>query len=126
MATKLINVTPHDLNFYDRQPADGGKVIAVLPKEDPEKILRVGGKVENLGNITVSIDGMELEMPKFHTQDPQLIGELPELQDDVIYVASLPAAKAAKAAGCNDVVSPGEAVRDAENRQIGCIGLMFP
>ena len=124
--TKLINVTPHDLMFYDRQPADGGKVIAILPKEGPEKVLRVGGKVENLGMIPVAIGDMELEVPKFHTQDPTLTGELPMPQDGVIYVASLPAAKAAKAAGCNDVVSPGEAVRDAENRQIGCIGLMFP
>lgn len=124
--TKLINVTPHDLNFYDRQPADGGKVIAVLPKEDPEKVLRVGGKVENLGNISVSIEGMELEMPKFHTQDPQLMGELPAPQEGIIYVASLPAAKAAKAAGRDDVVSPGEAVRNEDKMQIGCTGLMFP
>ena len=126
MTNKLVNLTPHDIMFYDQQPADGGKVIAVLPKESPEKVLRVGGKIENLGMIPVTIDDMELEMPKFHTQDPKLMGEIPAPQDGVIYVASLPAAKAAKAAGRNDVVSPGEAVRNEANMQIGCIGLMFP
>lgn len=63
-----------------------------------------------------SIDGIEL----YDVQYGEVSG-LPDPQDDTYYIVSFMVKNALPAR--SDLLSPGELLRDAQGRPIGCIGL---
>ncbi len=60
------------------------------------------------------------DIPVFRTTFGEVEG-LPEPQDDTLYIVSLLVRRARPYRG--DLLSPGQLIRDAEGRPIGCKGL---
>ena len=102
---KLINLTPHKINIYGENKK---LILSVEPENIPA---RCAQKKKIYGHVE--------EVPVYC----MIFGEienLPAPKEDTIYIVSR---LVATAAGRNDVMCPGEAVRDEEGRVIGCIGL---
>ena len=99
----IINLTPHTLNIHNPQG------IINLPSSGK---VRVSTEYKHVDTI----NGVEV----FECEYGRVEG-LPEAKDGVIYIVS----GLVKAAVPNreDVMSPGELVRDEHGRPIGCRGL---
>ena len=101
---KIINLTPHNLNFVDgrvipssvqgatteERIANAPKVVAKDPTSTEEDRLIEDGTLVHV----------------WHDPNPTEIVGLPEPQEDVILVVSMPVATAAAALGRTDVYSP--------------------
>lgn len=125
MRMMLKNLTPHEINFYDRQPEDGGVCFATLPKPNPEDVVRVVAKTVDDGAVDLVIGGVDVTVAKWQNPDAKLGENFPAPEEGVLYLVSRPAAAAAWKEGRTDVCCPGVAVRNAEGQQIGCIGVAF-
>lgn len=102
---KMVNLTPHDVNFVDN---DGNIVRTVKPS----------GVVARLSVETIvigEIDGIQVTESVFSD-----IENLPEEAEDTIYIVSSLVAEKAKRA---DVYVPNGSVRDSNGRIIGCKSL---
>jgi hypothetical protein len=97
----IRNFTPHPINLGDRE----------IPSEG---IIRCQEIVEIVGEF----EGVELIKKTFGALEG-----LPEYDENTLIVASIIAATAAKTIGRNDVVVPGEVIRDEQGRIIGCKNL---
>ncbi len=106
---RLINLTPHDINIVR-----DGEVVLTIPRSG--QIARCEEVVENLGSVTV--DGIEIPIIR---KSLGKVENLPEPQDGVRYIVSLAVAKAA--VGRDDLLVPGQAVRDEQGRIIGTSAL---
>jgi hypothetical protein len=104
----FVNLTPHALNVLK---ADGTFL------ELPPSGTVARRSVERV--VVGEVDGITVYATKFG----QLEG-LPEPTKDTIYIVSALAAQAC--ADRNDVLVPGEAIRDEAGRVIGCDGLCRP
>lgn len=126
MTNKLVNLTPHAINFYSAQPSEGGICIATLPKPETDNaVVRVVSKTVQEGDLDLDIGGDVVSVPKLQNPGAKLGDNFPQPQDGVMYFTSRPAAMAAWAEGRTDVCCPGTPVRNEVGQQIGCIGVAF-
>lgn len=103
---KFINLTPHDINI----DTDNG--IVTIP---------CSGKVARCKTISVldsRIDGIALYATRFGD-----VFDLPPMTENVLYIVS--AMVKQKESNRNDLLSPGELVRDEKGNVIGCKGLII-
>jgi len=103
---RLVNLTPHAVT------------IAGLVVPPSGTVARVAEEVTACGTIT--IEGVEIPLiaKRFGR-----IENLPEPQPGVILITSALVAQAAWAEGRNDVVCPGEPIRDDQGRVVGAAAL---
>ena len=107
---KLKNLTPHDITIMD---GDDNLILA-LPRSG--EVARCSEKIENIGSIEVN--GHEIPIIR---KTLGHVENLPKPEKDVMLVVSLAVAKAAK--DRNDLLIPGQAVRDDKGRIIGTTAL---
>lgn len=102
---EIVNFTPHALNIHD----EAGDLVANIPP---------CGAVARLTTERVLV-GHVGDIPIFKT----VLGEvmnLPSPHPEVIYVVS---GFVRSAVQRHDLYQPGELLRDAEGRVVGCVGL---
>ncbi len=108
--TRIINLTPHDLNIFDES---GQQILATIPASG--QVARVQTKQTVIDHITV--DGISISVVK--TEFGYVEG-LPEPQEDIVYIVS---SLVAQAVNRPDVLAPDtgpqSAVRDEEGRIVG-------
>lgn len=104
----LLNMTPHALNVV----CENNTITTIEPSGT---VVRVSQNME----LVTDINGI----PVYRSQYGELEG-LPEPQAHTRYILSAMAAAAAKAAGRDDILSPGELIRDENGQPIGCRGLI--
>jgi hypothetical protein len=102
---RFINLTPHALHI---RMADGTYV------DIPPSGTVARRSVERV--VVDTIDGVTVYETKFGPLEG-----LPEHATDIIYIVSALAAQAC--AGREDILVPGDAIRDEAGRVIGCNGL---
>jgi hypothetical protein len=107
-----VNLTPHDVTIFDGD-------IAVLTIPATGQVARVSELVHWLtsGPLGGGVDGLTVVLGA--------IENLPEPEDGVIYIVSMPTMMGLRAAGSarTDVRYPYEQVRDSRGRIIGCRSL---
>lgn len=99
----FINLTPHTLNIHTP-----GDVIAIPPSGEVARVATVSVETDPVGGI-----------PTVKTTFGEVTG-LPAPKEGVTLVVS---GLVASAAPRYDVFSPGDLVRDASGRPVGCQGL---
>lgn len=103
---KMINLTPHALNIQKEDgtmlsiPASG-----IVARAEQESV-----KVEEIDGVAV-----------YSTSYGAAV-DLPEMEEDTIYITSVLTAQAVKGQR-DDVYFPGTMIRDDAGNIIGCIGL---
>ena len=107
---KIINLTPHVLNIFS---SDKSRVATVAPSGEVARCASTRA-------LTSVRDGIEFFETAFGAPSP-----LPEPEFDTIFVVSSLFLAGLRAAGLDrdDVYVPGEAVRDADGKVVGCQGL---
>jgi len=105
MGERLINLTPHEITLVGSE----GEVIASLPPSGT--VARCKEVVETIGHLT--INGKEFPLIVKRLGE---VENLPEPQEGTRFIVSLAVAKAAKR---DDLLVPGQAVRDEKGRIIG-------
>ena len=108
MKTKIVNMTPHELNIV----TSSGATVILAP----------AGVVPRLAVTRESLPGLQTELGEIGVVRPTLgeIENLPAPEEGVVLIVS---ALVAGAAARRDVMSPGELVRDPAGIVIGCKGL---
>jgi hypothetical protein len=101
MTKKIINLTPHIINIEGQDPIESSGVCRC--KEEIEEV----GEINGIKIINKSFGEVE---------------GLPEEQEGIIYIVSLPIAQAVKGKR-KDCFIPGEIVRDNEGKIVGCLNL---
>lgn len=102
---RIINATPHAVNLVND---DGNVLRTFLPKIS----VRVASRCEVVGTL----DGIPIDSATFGE-----VEGLPEYQDDVYYIVSRLVKQALP--DREDLLCPGQQVRDSEGRVIGCKSL---
>lgn len=109
---KLVNLTPHPIDivpFASRITVPASGIVArVREVSEATGWFKVGDDLVDIPTITRiygDVDG------------------LPPPEEGVVYIASSIVAMRAWERGRNDVVSPGDPVRDSNGRVIGCQNL---
>ena len=105
MAT-LVNLTPHILNII----AADGSTVYIPP--DGNRIARVG----SVSSIVATVNGINISRQTFGK-----IVDLPDPQDDVVYIVSRMVKD--RVPDRDDVVVPGVPFRDTDGKVIGAWGL---
>lgn len=103
---KLINLTPHAINFVD---GDGNAVLTVAPSGD---LARVSSQTVTIGDC----DGIPITTTWFGA----VVG-LPDRQDGTGFIVSSLVAQ--RVPDRDDVFIPSDSVRDDAGRIIGCRSL---
>ena len=114
----IVNMTPHVLSIH---LADGSVRTVDAPTDDQVRVFpNLIARCTVARTLTGVRDGIEMWESIFGAPSP-----LPESQEDTIIVVSSIYLSGLRAHGQDrpDVFVPGEAVRDAEKRVIGCKGL---
>ena len=101
---KFVNLTPHDITVVD------GETRVTLPKSG--QVARVAVSQVEVGRA----EGIAL----YQTRKGEVQG-IPAQEEGTIYVVSLLVREALPAR--TDLASPGELIRDADGKPIGCRGL---
>jgi len=101
----FINLTPHVISIRHE---NGGDITNIPPTGEVARV--------TANSTLVAYEGA---IPMYVTEYGEVTG-LPAPQEGVTYIVS---GMVASAAPRKDVVSPGDLVRDAEGRPIGCKGL---
>ena len=99
----LVNLTPHTLNIVKQD----GTVLDLAPS----------GKVARVTTTSVvvgEIDGIEIRKTDFGQ-----VVDLPDSDGSVFVVSRL----VLQASGRDDLVAPGDLVRDDKGQPVGCKGL---
>lgn len=104
MAT-LVNLTPHILNII----AADGSTVDIPPSGN---IARVG----SISSIVATVNGININRQTFGK-----IMDLPDPQDDVVYIVSRMVKD--RVPDRDDVVVPGVPFRDTDGKVIGAWGL---
>jgi len=108
---KIINLTPHALNFMPEGP--GGPVVTIEPSG-----LVARCSVNRVQVDTVSLDGVTVPVNKTEFGD---VTGLPEPQPDTVFVVSVMVAEAVPER--TDVFIVDDTVRDKDGRIIGAKAL---
>lgn len=110
MATKLINLCPHDINIVDNE----GNLIVTLPHEEGKlaRVVTTENPVENT---------LGYPFPVVHREWGEVTG-LPGPQPGVAFIVS--AAVVSACPGRADLFSPGRLIRDANGQPTQCVGLV--
>lgn len=109
---KLVNLTPHALSII------GPNGILELPPSGA--IARVDVEMRHIENL--NIDGTNTQIGAYRQKVGKVTG-LPTYEPGVIYVTSALVRLAVP--DRQDVVSPGELLRDEQGQPRGCHGLVF-
>ena len=109
---KMINLTPHVCNIYNK---DDMLILTVPPSGT---VARCTEEVHE--RLSIEIDGVAVKMGSKTFGE---IENLPASDEVTIYFVSALVANAAWAQGRTDVVCPLEAKRDDQGRIIGTYGL---
>lgn len=111
--SNIVNRTPHPITIM---AADGLTAIASLPAASRGEVARVEAVTESDGKIG--------GIPIMRTRWGQIIG-LPAYEAGTYHVVSVIVAEAAVDSGrrSDDLLVPGDQVRDASGRIVGCRGL---
>lgn len=104
---ELVNLTPHAINIVC---------------ENATRTIVPSGVVARVSTVSVQVGEID-GFPIYQTQYGELEG-LPEPKVDTMYIVSAMTAAAAKAAGRDDILSPGELIRDENGQPVGCRGLV--
>lgn len=110
MSTTLVNCTPHTVNIHRKD----GSILTVEPSGN---FARVATSVENIK--IPEIEGINVAKTTFDTSN---IEGLPAPQEGTLYIVSLITLNALKGIR-NDLVAPGNLIRDEGGNIIGCDGL---
>lgn len=105
---KLVNLTPHEINIYD-----GEKLLVTVPVSG--QVARCAEERAGLGKLADT--GISVSRATYGE-----VEGLPQPEPDTVYIVSA-LVLAAVGAERADVFAPGQAVRDAEGRVVGCVGL---
>jgi len=108
METRVVNLTPHTINVVC------GVEVAIPASGTVARCREISTPVGEVNGIPIV------------TKTFGEVVDLPEPQEDTIYIVSALVAAAAVKAGRLDVVSPGDLVRDAEGKIIGCASFCRP
>jgi hypothetical protein len=110
---EYVNLTPHTVTVYAN--GTGQPATHDIP---------ASGTIARIGEIThtARVDGMDIPITDVILS--KVLG-LPEPQDGVVYIGSMPLLMGMKAAGLDrqDVYYPYGQVRDGQGRIIGCTSL---
>ena len=110
MATKLINLCPHDITIVDEE----GHIIIVLPHEE--------GRVARVATTeTPRENTLGYPFPVVHREWGDVSG-LPDPEPGVAFVVSAPVVSACP--GRADLFSPGRLIRDEHGNPTQCVGLV--
>ena len=106
----FVNLTPHPVTIFDQ---DGNIVLAVEPSGTVARLtetVRPDGGIGEASAVSVALGE---------------ISGLPEPQEGITYIVSMPTLMGMRAAGNtrSDVRYPFDQVRDGNGRIIGCRGL---
>lgn len=104
---RVVNLTPHPVHLLD----NGGAVVREFAPSGV--VLRVPEVVEPAGELVVN--GAAVPVVRKRLAWGQC--ELPQPEDGVFYIVSLPAAQAARR---KDFLVPDDLVRDEKGRVLGC------
>jgi hypothetical protein len=102
----LVNLTPHALNII---------------VDDEIIVLRPSGEIARVSTVSTPMDPVD-GIPVVLTGYAEVEG-LPEPQPDTYYIVSRLVLNANAISGRQDVLAPGELVRDDDGKPIGCNGL---
>lgn len=108
MEMRIVNLTPHTINVV-------GAVEVTIP---------ASGTVARCREVATPVDdvnGIPVVVKTFGD-----VVDLPEPQADTVYIVSALVAAAAAKSGRSDVLSPGDLVRDADGKIVGCGGFCRP
>jgi len=107
----IVNLTPH-------------KVVVMNESGQEETVFQASGTVARV--VVALQESAPLNGVDTWTQSFEAIVNLPEPQDGVLYIVSLALVAAAATCGRNttDLLVPGQQVRDAEGRVVGCRGFI--
>lgn len=110
----IINLTPHEITFYEKNIADHtmAKLLTVQPSG---QLARVKSKT-----VIVSLGLPGLPIPVTKTEYGEVEG-LPAPEEGTIYIVSAMVAK--HCPDRNDVYITNESVRDENGRIVGCCSL---
>ena len=129
--TKIVNATPHALQILAEEEAgDIAGVIGFgrgrtahfrLVAEWAPSGLVPRAATTKVALPPVEVDGVTIPVDRTAYGE---VENLPEPQEDTMYVVSLLTAQAAQAGGrsTDDLLVVGEAVRDTDGKIIGCTG----
>lgn len=110
----VINLTPHEINIHVEL---GSAHLSRTLTLDPSGIVpRVGVSVRPIGYVM--IEGVEVPVT---ATAYGAVSDLPEPEPGTFYVVSRVVAEART--DRDDLLIPGEAIRDQDGRVIGCRGL---
>ena len=98
---RLVNLTPHSVVVYG---GDGSPVLTI----ESSGVVRLSEQKTKIGEI----DGIPIYEKSFGS------GNLPEPEEGVLYIVSLPVAQAYPER--DDLIVPDDLVRDENGRVIGC------
>lgn len=99
----FVNLTPHSLNIHT-----GNGVVTIAPSGEVARVATVSVEADPIGGI-----------PTVTTSFGEVTG-LPEPVEGTLFIVS---GMVASAAPREDVLSPGDLVRDESGRPVGCQGL---
>lgn len=102
----LVNLTPHAINLYD-----GDQLVATIPASG------MVARANEEKKLVSHINGYPVSKISYGE-----IENLPEQQEDTMYIVSYIAATAAKLSGRTDCLSPDGLVRDEKGQIAGCRG----
>ena len=106
---KVVNLTPHPIHILDKDGTQlltippGGNAVRVDMVKKPADSITVGGR-----NIPV------------HNVSYGNVQGLPDPNPDTVYIVS---SVVAQAVARDDVLVPGDLVRDSDGNVVGCLGL---
>ena len=107
----LVNLTPHKLDIH----CEDDEILMIEPSGEEARI-----SIENIPQDNIVVHGC-MSVPTSLSVPGEITG-LPDPKEGVLYITSLAVAQKANR---KDVLSPGELIRDDENRVIGCKGLIY-
>lgn len=105
----FVNLTPHEINLFDE---DGNEVVALAPTGDS---VRIETERQKVGEA----DGV----PIFEVEFGEVNG-LPEPNGDDIFIVGGFVNSHPEVSERDDVMSPGELIRDSDGNPVGAKGLV--
>jgi len=121
--TTIINRTPHDIVILPTSGTASDAPILRLPAAPRGEVARVEQTTNNVDGLVATVDGAVV--PIGRAEWGAVVG-LPAPQPGVLHVVSVVVVEAAVDSGRDawDLLVPGDQVRDAGGRIVGCRGLV--